>query len=67
MAIKRVEYDLGRNRHGQPVRLVWEDGRGYTIHRDEANQRDDCQRVDGLEADQIRLMAECIKDIPGKR
>ena len=61
----RIEYDLGDNVHGQPVRLVCEatTGRGmaWTICRDQADQRDDSAFVSGLTRDQILNMAEAVK------
>lgn len=68
MTPSRVEYDLGSNVHGQPVRLVREQttGRGpaWTIYRDEADQRDDRSWVCGLKREQILLMAEAVKQHP---
>jgi len=41
----RVEYDLGGNMHGQPVKLVRDSGR-WVLLRGAANQRDDEARVE---------------------
>ena len=64
----RIEYDIGANVHGQRVRLVLASttggGRAWTIHRDAANQRDDCGWVGGLTREQILRMAEAVKQHP---
>lgn len=41
----RIEYDLGNNMHGQPVKLFRENRRWILI-RDQANQRDDSARME---------------------
>lgn len=68
MQPSRIEYDIGSNVHGQPIRLVREQttGRGpaWTIFRDEADQRDDRTWVGGLTRDQILRMAEAVKQHP---
>lgn len=62
----RVEYDLGDNIFGQRVTLVREratgGGFGWTIHRHEANQRDDSSVVRGLTGQQLHRMAAIAGD-----
>lgn len=61
----RIEFDLGNNAYGQPVRLIRSRGTGgervWIIQRDQANQRDDCSEVGGLTSQQIIDMAEAVK------
>lgn len=65
MTPSRIEFDLGVNAHGQPVRLV----RGassshktvWTIFRDEADQRDDRSEVGGLTDAQLIAMAKAVE------
>lgn len=63
----KYEFNIGRTRYGQPVRLVGERQTSgsveWRIHRDECSQRDDPQRVDYLTADMIEKMAEAVKGI----
>ncbi|QYM80254.1 hypothetical protein K0B96_06475 [Horticoccus luteus] len=65
MTPSRIEYDLGSNVHGQPVRLVRAEttGRGpaWTIYRDAADQRDDSSEVGGLTSEQIKRMGDAVK------
>jgi len=57
MAIKpkRVEYDLGRTRHNQPLKLVWE-GDAWHLIKEPVNQRDQVDRIE-LTPDQIAEIA----------
>lgn len=61
----KMEFHLGRNIFGQPIRLVQSRDSSnrpmWTICRDEADQRDDRSSVAGLTPEIIRLMAECVK------
>lgn len=66
MSPVRIEFDLGQNIHGQPLRLVKERTTGgrmaWTLYRDEANQRDDRSSVGGLTSEVILKMAEAVKN-----
>ena len=52
----KIEYDLGTNMHGQPVKLVDEAGR-WILSRDAANQRDDSARIE-LSVEQMKMIAD---------
>lgn len=58
----REEYDLGKNIHGQPVRLVRERLAGqpesWTLERGAGNQLDNTVRVFGLTAQQLQTIGE---------
>ena len=56
----RVEYDLGANRHGQPVKLVRDAGQ-WVLLRHQANQRDDSARIE-LTDQQIDMIGLAGKD-----
>lgn len=68
MTPDRVEYFIGRTRHGQPIRLVREkasDGvKQWTIHKDAANQRDDSAVISGLDAEILQRMAAATFNTP---
>jgi len=65
MSPNKVEYSIGSNIHGQPIRLIYEKGSSgqfsWTIHRDQANQRDDSKWIGGLTDKNILDMAEAVK------
>jgi len=52
----RIEYDLGKNMHGQPVKLFREN-RQWIMIRLEANQRDDTARIE-LSDEQAYVLAQ---------
>jgi hypothetical protein len=60
----RVEFKVGETIHKQPLRLVGElqnNGRRvWTLHRDQASQRDDSDRISGLSSDVIKTIAEAV-------
>jgi len=56
----RVEYDLGPNEHGQPVKLV-RDGKQWTLSRHPANQMDDGYGMH-LTIEQLAALGEIAKD-----
>lgn len=56
----RLEWDLGGNQHGQPVKLVRDGGR-WVLLRDQANQRDDSARIELTDA-QLAAIADIAKD-----
>lgn len=61
MKPSRIEYDLGKNRHGQPLRLVQcqsNGGEEWILYRDAANQRDDAAFISGLTLENLRDIAE---------
>ncbi|MCZ4340168.1 hypothetical protein O4H52_01020 [Sphingomonadaceae bacterium G21617-S1] len=55
----RIEYDLGTNMHGQPVRLVRQ-GRRWVLVRQPANQRDDSATID-LSDEQLAMLASLTR------
>jgi hypothetical protein len=65
MSLRSIEFDIGRTKHGQPVRLVYSKsscgGMEWTLFRDQANQRDDSACVTGLTDENILEMAEAVK------
>ena len=60
----RIEWHLGKNCYGQPLRLVYEKGSGgvaaYTLHRDAGDQRDNHDFVAGLTLENIKTMAQAV-------
>jgi hypothetical protein len=56
----RIEWDLGGNQHGQPVKLVLDSGR-WVLLRDQANQRDDVARIELTDV-QFVAIANIAKD-----
>jgi hypothetical protein len=38
-------YEIGPNKHGQQVRIEIQQGGGYTLVQEAANQRDETQRI----------------------
>jgi len=56
----RLEWDLGGNQHGQPVKLVRDGGR-WVLLRDQANQRDDSARIELTDA-QLAAIGDIAKD-----
>lgn len=66
MSPDRVEFNIGQTRFGQPLRLVFEKGsdgqRGWTLHRDAADQRDDSTFISGLDRETILRMAEAVNN-----
>lgn len=59
----RVEYDLGGNAFGQPVKLIQHRSSGkdcFRLERGPADQRDDSSFVDGLTAAQLAMLAELV-------
>jgi len=65
MTPNKIEYSLGTNIYGQPVRLIrYTDTAGVTtwmICRDEADQRDDRAEIGGLTPEQILKMAGAVQ------
>lgn len=61
----KTEFDLGKTRFDQPVRLVHgkgSDGRySWAIYRDAASQRDDTETVRGLTDEQLLAMADAVR------
>lgn len=55
----RLEYDLGGNDHGQPVKLVRYNGK-WTLHREAANQRDDAAMID-LTDTQLKMLGGIVE------
>ena len=64
--VRKTEFMLGDNIHGQPVHLIFEGG-VWTIRRGPANQRDDTVFVGGLTDRMILDMAECVNEGRGPR
>lgn len=61
---RKAEYDIGRDAYGRAVTLRFErtyDGKDvWTIHRAEANQRDEAEKVSGLTAENLRALAGVV-------
>ncbi|WP_312599058.1 hypothetical protein [Brevundimonas sp.] len=61
----KIEYAVGKTRHNQPLRLVkartYDGAVEWTLHRDQASQRDDRQAIAGLTDDVILAMADAVK------
>ena len=64
MKPKRIKYDIGRDAYDRQVTLKYErtyDGKDvWTIHRAEANQRDEPESVSGLTANNLRALAAVV-------
>lgn len=62
-----VEFHLGKNAYGQPVKLVYrKDSAGammWEIHRLPANQLDDQVWISGLTREMILQMADAVKGL----
>lgn len=60
----KIEYSIGKTRHNQPLRLVkartYDGAVEWTLHRDEANQRDERAFIAGLSDEVILAMAEAV-------
>lgn len=56
----RLEWDLGGNQHGQPVKLVLDSGR-WVLLRTAANQLDDDARIELTDA-QLGAIGRIAKD-----
>lgn len=61
---RKAEYDIGRDAYGRSVTLKLErtyDGKDvWTIHRAEANQRDEPESVSGLTLENLRALAGAV-------
>lgn len=70
MTPAKIEYAVGQTRHKQPLRLVkaksYDGSVDWTLHRDEANQRDDRAFIAGLTDEVILAMAEAVKTERGR-
>lgn len=60
----KAVYEIGRDAYGRRVTAVYArtyDGKDtWAIHRDEANQRDEPEKVTGLTAANLRALAEIV-------
>ena len=59
MTPSRIEYDLGANMHGQPVKLVRE-ARSWVLTREPASQLDDRARIE-LSDEQLAMLASLTR------
>lgn len=63
----RVEWNCGRDAYNRAVKVVFQttyDGkRVFSIHRAEANQRDEAEQVTGLTKQNILDMAAAVADL----
>lgn len=57
MKPSRVEYTVGETVHGQPVRLVRENG-SWSIYKDPLNQRDQADVIRGLPESVLRAIRD---------
>lgn len=62
---KRAEYEIGRDAYDRQVTLKFErtyDGKDvWTIHRAEADQRDEAEQVSGLTAANLRAIGDAVR------
>lgn len=63
----RIEFDVGRTRFNQTLRLIYERENGgvgsWTLIQDAASQRDETTTIRNLPAEAIERMAEAVKSI----
>ena len=60
----RVEFEIGRTRHGQELRLIHERGGergGWTIRKEPASQRDDLNIITGIDTDVLLRIGEIAR------
>lgn len=63
MRPSKVEFEIGKTKHGNPVRLVRQQDGTWSIVLGPADQRDGTRSVDGLTYEQLNAIGEAIDSI----